>query len=159
MIHLIHENSLTEEMPKQDITRRDPSAWLLLHCFLGPVIGIIAVAVVTFATSGPLTATGTMGQWSLADYLIIPALLVAGLLPGWFFGFIPALLHAVIMLLLRRLIDCRSIWLVFTPFVGWLSVFGPLLALAGMQTPDRLAEAAWMSLTGSIAAMGCMAIA
>lgn len=150
---------MTTEISKPEENRRDPSAWLLLHCFIGPVIGTVVAAMVPIVTAGPIGALGTPAQWTAADYAIIPALLLVGVLPGWFFGFIPALLHAVAMLGLRRVIASRAIWLALTPFVGWLVVFGPLLVIAGVETTDRIVDSALMALIGSVAAVGCMAIA
>ena len=150
---------MTQKTTTPDGTRRDPSAWLLLHCFIGPVIGTVVVAMVPIVTAGPITSFGTPAQWTVADYAIIPALLLVGVLPGWFFGFIPALLHAVTMLVLRRIVPLRAIWLALTPFVGWLVVFLPLLALAGAETPDRITDSAIMAMVGSVAALGCLAIA
>lgn len=139
--------------------RGDPSAWLLLHCFIGPAIGTIAAAMVPLIAAGPLTLFDADLQWRPQEYAMIPIALLVVLLPGWFFGFIPALLHAVVMLLLRRVIPSRTAWLALTPVVGWLAVFMPLLVIAGVETPDRIIDSAWMALIGTAAALGCMAIA
>jgi hypothetical protein len=150
---------VTTQTIRPDEKPRDPSAWLLLHCFVGPTIGTFLVLVAPLLSANPITAFGTEWEWQLQDYAALPVLLLIVLLLGWFFGFIPALLHAVAMLLLRRVIASRRIWLALTPFVGWLTVFAPLLVLAGIETPDRIMDSAWMALIGSAAAIGCMAIA
>lgn len=150
---------MATETTKPDDTRRNASAWLLLHCFVGPAIGTFVVAMVTLVNEGPITAYGTAAQWNLDDYAIIPAMLLVGLFPGWFFGFIPALLHALAMLLLRWIIPSRKVWLAVTPLIGWLATFLPLLAFAGAQTPEKIIDSAFIALVGAIAASGCMAIA
>ena len=150
---------MTTEAEKSDDARRDPSAWLLLHCFAGPAIGTIIVILLPLVTAGPIMVFDTSLQWHLTEIGTIPILLLLALAVGWFFGFLPALLHAVVMLLLRRFIHSRKAWLALTPVVGWLAVFCPLLVLAGAETPGRLIDSAWMSLLGSAAATGCMLIA
>ena len=150
---------MTTSTTKPEENRRDPSAWLLLHCFAGPAIGTFVVAMVPLVAAGPITAFGTTAQWHLGDYAMIPAMLLVGLLPGWFLGFIPALLHAVTMLWLRRLIRSRGLWLGLTPVVGWIAVFAPLQVLVDGDTPGNMTDSAIMALVGSAAAVGCMAIA
>ena len=150
---------MATETTKPDVNERNASAWLLLHCFFGPAIGTVVVALTTLVNEGPITAYGTAAQWNLNDYAMIPAILLVGLFPGWFFGFLPALLHAIAMLLLRRIIPSRKVWMALTPLIGWLATFLPLLAFSGAQTPEKIIDSAFIALVGAIAASGCMAIA
>ena len=90
--------------PPSDKSARDPSAYLLLHTFLGPVFGtafILITQMFGFATLGPLSSQVHL---TLSDITTVFLMFLVVLLPAWFFGFIPALLHAVLMLLLRRVV-------------------------------------------------------
>ncbi|RYE56073.1 MAG: hypothetical protein EOP20_09415 [Hyphomicrobiales bacterium] len=77
---------------------------------------------------------------------------------AWFIGFVPAILHASAMLLLHRLTGTSLLWFAVTPVVGWAVTFVPMVLLAGSD-PKTFTVGAHMSLVGSAAALGCLAIA
>lgn len=138
---------------------RDPSAYLLLHTFVGPVFGV--VFVLTAQISGFAILGGSSPQIRLGppDLTAIFALFLVVVLPGWFFGFIPALFHAVLMLLLRRIVPSRNLWLLLTPFVGAFAVILPVQLIDGASSGEHVARLASAGLIGSVAALCCQAIA
>jgi len=141
-----------------EAAHRGASGWLFLHCFAGPCIGTCVLTGFSLANNVAADPSSLL-QAQPRDLALIPVALLLFLLPGWFLGFIPALAHAVAMLLLRRIVPSQLLWLSLTPLVGWVAVFVPALAIVGVETFDRIFDTAMLALVGSAAAIGCMAIA
>ena len=132
---------------------QDSTGYVLLHVFAGPAFGVLAVLLTTipsFAIPAPI---------AVPDVGAVTLFLPVVFLTSWFFGFIPALLHAFTMIGLRRSIGALPLWLGLTPFVGALAVGVPLLLVAGMPQPDRASELIGPALVGSFAAICCQAVA
>jgi len=109
---------------------RDPTGYLLLYVFAGPVIGTLTFALVSMFSAGhflPIRQVPDLG--------LLAIFLVAVFLPGWFFGFIPALFCALILVTLRRYVRSDNLWLATTPFAGWLAVWLPLVLISGVKSP------------------------
>jgi hypothetical protein len=149
---------MTETPP--DKPSRDPSAYLLLHTFLGPVFGVVFVLIAQISGFAILGSSSPQMRVGPPDLAAIFVLFLVVVLPGWFFGFIPALLHAVLMLLLRRIVPSRNLWLLLTPFIGALAVLLLVLPFGGTTSNGHIVVTlAGAGLTGSAAAVCCQAIA
>ena len=143
----------------REVTVKDqPSAqgYILLHVFLGPVLPTLGMLAWTLITSAPHAQSPFQFD---PEAMVGVALVLAGvLLTAWFFGLVPAILYAVSMLVLHRLMGRTVTWLLLTPLVGWLVTWLPLLLIAGTDS-RAFTEGAPMALVGSAAAVGCLLIA
>ncbi|NMA96944.1 MAG: hypothetical protein GX970_02350 [Phyllobacteriaceae bacterium] len=136
--------------------RPGATGFIVLHILAGPLI--VDLTIVLLPLSGAVLNGDFNFQMPQAEAGEI-ALVYGGLFVFSFvLGLVPAVLHAVTMILLHRFLGSSLIWLALTPVVGWLSTM-VLILLFSSFTPHAIAEAAPMALLGSVAAMGCMAIA
>src|SRR6218665_1455933 len=106
---------------------QNAQGYILLHVFLGPGfsnLAILANTLISRPPTGPFRFN-PMALWD-GSYLLLGLLMLS-----WAFGFVPAILHAALMLILHRLMGTTVIWFLLTPFVGWLVTFVPLLILSG----------------------------
>ena len=130
--------------------------YVLLHVFVGPVMAVLSIFVFTLLRmppqfSGPIQ----FNPMALGEVSFV---LLGIFMLSWAFGLVPAILHAASMLILHRLMGTTTVWLLLTPFVGWLATWLPLLLIGGSD-PRIFTDGAYMSLVGSAAAVGCLAIA
>ena len=87
--------------------------YVFLHVVLGPLAGLIGgiagFSLYALSVGLDLTWLGTVEAYRY------------GLLFAYFAGFIPALVHAVIMLLMAHFMRSRRQWIAATPFMGFAS--------------------------------------
>lgn len=139
-------------MSKSTEVRQDATGFIVLHILAGPLIVDLAIVL--------LSAASLNGDFHLPQAEAGEIALVYGCFFVFSFvlGLVPAVLHAVTMILLHRWLGSSLIWLGLTPFVGGLSTL-VLILLFSSFSPHAIVEAAPMALLGTVAAMGCMAIA
>jgi hypothetical protein len=141
----------------QSINKRpSATAYVLLHILAGPLIVDLTIVVLSVVSALPDRSV----NWQLPHADIGEfVLLLGGLFVfSYVLGLVPAVLHALTMIVLHRRLGTSLLWLALTPVVGWLSTMLLIMLFSGISL-HALAEAAPMGLLGSVAAIGCLAIA
>jgi len=135
---------------------RNGAAYLFLHIFLGPCMGLLAVIAVSLVTMPPrISGSPQFNPSALGE---APFVLLGIWMVTWMVGLVPAWLYAASMLILHRLLGRGVAWVLLTPVMGWLAVFLPLVLLAGADA-KTFTNGPQMALVGSAAAIGCQLIA
>ena len=145
-----------DELKTADGAERNGSAYLFLHIFLGPLMGLLAIIAFSLVTMPPKLA-GPL-QFNASAWGEMPFVFLGIVMVNWLVGFVPAWLHAASMLILHRLLGRGIAWVLLTPVMGWLAAFLPLVLIAGSD-PRTFTDGPKMALVGSAAAIGCQLIA
>ncbi len=136
--------------------RPDATPYIVLHILLAPLI--VDVTIVLLAMLSALPDRDFNFQIPSADLGEIALVYGALFAFSYVLGLVPSVLHAVAMIILRRWLGRGVVWHLMVPMVGWLSTLLLILLFTGFS-PYTLQDSARMALFGSVAAIGCHAIA
>ncbi len=123
-----------------------------LHILCGPPAAVAAGVLYWRDVLGAPLLPGQDVASQIISYLFS---VFVGLVPGYMFGLVPCILHALIMLLLSRVLRSRLMWFAVTPLIGYESSAGILLYVF-RDRPAAAGIIETQGVLGAFAAVVCM---